>query len=156
MSGYRPQQYNNAPRPQSLRLGPYCLTTELTGCPLRTANMLFLLQLMTSGALRDCCATLAIPVMLFATAEAFEDHGDFEDALCVLLDINLNDNRSGIDLRLGLKAAGYSVPVIYMTGNDHPTVRRAALESGCLAYLTKPFSASSLIELLERASARMT
>ena len=81
MSGYRPQQYNNAPRPQSLRLGPYCLTTELTGCPLRTANMLFLLQLMTSGALRDCCATLAIPVMLFATAEAFEDHG-IEEGLC--------------------------------------------------------------------------
>jgi len=52
------------------------------------------------------------------------------------------------------KAAGCSVPVIYMTGNDHPTVRRAALESGCLAYLTKPFAASSLIEPLERA--RMT
>jgi len=94
--------------------------------------------------------------MLFATAEAFEDHGDFDAGLCVLLDINLNDNRSGIDLRLGLKAAGCSVPVIYMTGNDHPTVRRAALESGCLAYLTKPFAANSLIELIERASARMT
>ena len=89
--------------------------------------------------------------MLFATAEAFEDHGDFEEGLCVLLDINLNDNRSGIDLRLGLKAAGCAVPVIYMTGNDHPAVRRAALESGCLAYLTKPFAASSLIEPLEGA-----
>ena len=110
----------------------------------------------TLRGLKRLLRQFGYPSMLFATAEAFEDHGDFEDALCVLLDINLNDNRSGIDLRLGLKAAGYSVPVIYMTGNDHPTVRRAALESGCLAYLTKPFSASSLIELLERASARMT
>jgi FixJ family two-component response regulator len=96
------------------------------------------------------------PSMQFATAEAFEDHGDFEEGLCVLLDINLNDNRSGIDLRLGLKAAGCSVPVIYMTGNDHPAVRRAALESGCLAYLTKPFAANSLINALKSASARLT
>jgi AmiR/NasT family two-component response regulator len=29
----------------------------------------------------------------------------------------------------------------------------AALQSGCLAYLKKPFSAKSLIEPLERASA---
>jgi AmiR/NasT family two-component response regulator len=29
----------------------------------------------------------------------------------------------------------------------------AALESGCIAYLTKPFSAMSLIEPIEKASA---
>jgi DNA-binding response OmpR family regulator len=45
------------------------------------------------------------------------------------------------------------VPVIYITGNDNPATRMAALESGCIAYLTKPFSAKSLIEPLERASA---
>jgi AmiR/NasT family two-component response regulator len=43
-----------------------------------------------------------------------------------------------------------------MTGNDNPAVRKAALESGCLAYLTKPFSAKSLIEPVERASAGLT
>jgi CheY-like chemotaxis protein len=32
-------------------------------------------------------------------------------------------------------------------------VRMSALQSGCLAYLTKPFSAKSLIEPLKRASA---
>jgi AmiR/NasT family two-component response regulator len=51
------------------------------------------------------------------------------------------------------KAASISVPVIYMTGKDNPAVREAALQSGCLAYLTKPFSAKSLIEPLGRASA---
>lgn len=77
---------------------------------------------------------------------------DFEKAICIILDINLNDG-SGIELKHRLKAAGISVPVIYITGNDTPTVRMAALQSGCLAYLTKPFSAKSLIEPLERASA---
>ena len=90
--------------------------------------------------------------LLFSSAEAFADHSDFEEAVCVLLDINLGD-ASGIELRLRLKAAGSSVPVIYMTGNDSPAVRTAALQSGCLAYLTKPFSAKSLREPLERASA---
>jgi FixJ family two-component response regulator len=93
--------------------------------------------------------------VLFPSAEAFENHGDFEKVVCIVLDINLND-RSGIELRHRLKAAGIAVPVIYMTGNDNPAVRKAALESGCLAYLTKPFSAKALIEPVERASARLT
>jgi FixJ family two-component response regulator len=90
--------------------------------------------------------------VLFSSAAAFEKHGDFDKAVCVLLDIDLG-NGSGIDLRNRLKATNSSVPVIYMTGNDNPTLREAAHHSGCLAYLTKPFPARSLIEQLERASA---
>ena len=86
--------------------------------------------------------------LLFSSAEAFANHSDFEEAVCVLLDVNLGDV-SGIELRLRLKAAGSSVPVIYMTGDDSPAVRTAALQSGCLAYLTKPFSAKSLREPLD-------
>jgi FixJ family two-component response regulator len=86
--------------------------------------------------------------VLFPSAEAFENHGDFEKAICIILDINLTDG-SGIELRHRIKAAGNAVPVIYMTGNDTAAVRTAALQSGCLAYLTKPFSTQSLIEPLE-------
>lgn len=91
---------------------------------------------------------------LFESAEAFENHSELDKALCVciLLDINLNNGRSGIELRKHLKEAGHSVPVIYMTGNDSPAVHKAALESGCLAYLVKPISARSLIVPLERAA----
>jgi FixJ family two-component response regulator len=92
--------------------------------------------------------------VLFPSAKAFENHGDFEKAICIILDINLTDG-SGIELRRRLKAAGNSVPVIYMTGNDNPAIRTAAVQSGCLAYLTKPFSAKSLIEPLTRASAAL-
>ena len=90
--------------------------------------------------------------ILFSSAQAFKSHTDFEKAACVILDINLNDG-SGIELRHGLKAAGVSVPVIYITGNETPAVRKAALASGCIAFLTKPFSAQSLIEPLKKASA---
>ena len=88
----------------------------------------------------------------FSSAHAFKSFTDFENAVCIILDINLGDG-SGIELRRGLKTAGVTVPVIYITGNDNPTVRSAALASGCIAFVAKPFSAQDLIEPLQRASA---
>jgi FixJ family two-component response regulator len=89
--------------------------------------------------------------IVFSSAQAFKSHSDFEKAVCVILDINLSDG-SGIELRHGLKTAGVSVPIIYITGNESPAVREAALNSGCVAFLTKPFSAQELIEPLHRAA----
>ena len=90
--------------------------------------------------------------ILFSSAEDFKNHEDFDTAVCVVLDINLGD-ASGIELRQSLTARGVSVPVIYITGNDSLAVREAALASGCVALLPKPFSARSLIQSLERATA---
>jgi FixJ family two-component response regulator len=92
--------------------------------------------------------------VLFPSVEVFESHADFERAICIVLDINLNDG-SGIELRDRLNAAGISVPVIFITGNNNPIARAAALQSGCIAYLEKPFSTKSLMEPIERASARL-
>jgi FixJ family two-component response regulator len=89
---------------------------------------------------------------LFASGEALLLHGDFGKAFCIILDINLKDE-SGIDLRRRLADKGISLPVIYITGNDSPANRSAAMESGCIAYLTKPFAAQSLIEPIERVRA---
>jgi FixJ family two-component response regulator len=92
--------------------------------------------------------------VLFPSADAFQKHDNFEDAICVVLDINLGDG-SGVEVRHRLKAAGVSLPVIFITGNDNPATRMSAMASGCLAYLTKPFVAKSLIEPIERLSAGM-
>ena len=88
----------------------------------------------------------------FPSAEAFANHSNFDNAVCVLLGIDLGDG-SGIELRHSLKGAGNNVPVIYMTGNDSPAVRMAAHQSGFLAYLTKPISVKSPKDLLQTASA---
>ena len=89
---------------------------------------------------------------LFESADALLSHGDFGKAFCVILDINLN-GESGIALRRRLADSGVSLPVIYITGNDSEANRAAAIESGCIAYLTKPFAAPSLIEPIERVHA---
>lgn len=88
----------------------------------------------------------------FETAGALTDHSDFDQAFCLVLDINLSDG-SGIELRNRLAEKGVKVPVIYITGNDSDATRSAAVASGCLAYLTKPFTARSLMEPIERAAA---
>jgi FixJ family two-component response regulator len=90
--------------------------------------------------------------VLFDTAEGLQDHGRFDEACCIVLDINLSEG-SGIDLSYRLAASGVSLPIIYITGNDSHATRAAALESGCLAYLPKPFTAKSLIDPIERISA---
>jgi FixJ family two-component response regulator len=90
--------------------------------------------------------------ILFSSAEDFKNHTDFEKVVCVILDINLNDG-SGIELGHHLQAAGLSVPIIYITGEQNPAVRKAALDTGCIAFLTKPFSTQALIEPLNKAAA---
>jgi FixJ family two-component response regulator len=88
--------------------------------------------------------------ILFDSAKALFDHDDFDDAICIIIDINLN-NQSGIGLRRVLSSKGITAPVIYVTGNDSQASRLAAIESGCLAYLSKPFTARSFIDAVERA-----
>ena len=91
---------------------------------------------------------------LFDSAAALLNYADFGEAFCIILDIDLN-GQSGIDLRRQLVDRGVRLPVIFITGNDSDASRSAAIESGCIAYLTKPFPASSLIEPVERAREAM-
>lgn len=88
--------------------------------------------------------------LLFGSAAALIDHDDLDEAACLIIDINLND-QSGIALRRRLADGGVTAPVIYITGNDSPANRAAAIESGCTAYLTKPFTAHALIGSIQRA-----
>jgi FixJ family two-component response regulator len=93
---------------------------------------------------------LGYSCVLLPSADTFVNHREFDETICVLLDINLGDV-SGIELGQRLKSANISVPIIYMTGNDNPAVREAAHRSGCLAYLTRPVSGAFLAEKLQRA-----
>jgi FixJ family two-component response regulator len=88
-------------------------------------------------------------VQLFDSADALLGHGKFDQAVCLVLDIDL-DNHSGIALRRQLAAEGITVPVIFITGNDSEANRSAAVGAGCVDYLIKPFAATSFIGSIER------
>jgi FixJ family two-component response regulator len=90
---------------------------------------------------------------VFASAEAFLDRGAATDADCLLLDIDLG-GMSGLELQRRLACCGSAVPVIFMTALDDEATRVRALETGCVAYLLKPFVGRSLIDAVRIAVAR--
>jgi FixJ family two-component response regulator len=90
-------------------------------------------------------------VEVFDTVEGFLSGARLSDASCLVLDIDLNGT-SGIELKRQLTSAGVSVPVIFITGGDKEANRQAALNTGCVAYLEKPFPSSALIEAIESIS----
>ncbi len=91
--------------------------------------------------------------MLFDSAGALLQHQNYDQVLCIVLDIDLA-GESGIDLRRQLVARGIEVPVIFVTGNNSEDCRSAAMTSGCAAYLNKPFKPGSLIALVEAVCGR--
>jgi FixJ family two-component response regulator len=93
---------------------------------------------------------LGFGVQTFSSAEEFWSRADPLDAMCVILDIH-RSGASGIDLRRQLSQSGSAVPVIFITGKDSETTRKAALQAGCSAYLPKPFSAKALVDGINRA-----
>ena len=75
----------------------------------------------------------------------------------LLLDVNLPDG-SGHSLLKDLKAAGMTIPIIFVTGQDQEAAKVMGLEMGADDYITKPFSYAELIArikaVLRRAESR--
>jgi FixJ family two-component response regulator len=89
--------------------------------------------------------------VLFDSADALRHHDHFDHAFCIVVDIDLG-GPSGIDLSRWLAATHVTLPVIFITGNDNPEIRKkAANQSAYSAFLTKPFAAKSLIDAIRRA-----
>ena len=85
--------------------------------------------------------------ILFSSAQAFKSHTDFEKAACVILDINLQRWIGDRAEAWSQSCRRFRARHLHHRERD-PTVREAALASGCIAFLTKPFSAHELIEPL--------
>jgi CheY-like chemotaxis protein len=90
-------------------------------------------------------------VELFASAEEFQSAALTSKATCLVVDFNLGDV-SGLELARWLSAAGFDMPIIFITGSANDTVRTQCMEFGCVAFLQKPFLASLLMEALTNAS----
>ena len=101
-------------------------------------------------ALANLLAANEYTVELYDSAEAFLASVAASRASCLLVDVHL-DGISGIELGRGLASAGFRFPIIYMTGSTDETVRWRALQAGCVAFLTKPFTPPALDEALTAA-----
>ena len=75
-----------------------------------------------------------------------------QTATCLLLDIHLG-GFSGIELQRRLAASGSKWPVIFMTAKDDEATRNEAMDTGCIAYLRKPFAQHVLLNAISKAVA---
>lgn len=109
------------------------------------------------------------PATLALIGYMLEDESDFEMVMSqgfdealrlatervfdvVLLDINLGEARSGEDLLRALRAlpAYREVPILAFTAYALPGDQARFLEVGFTAYIEKPFTTETLIEVLGR------
>lgn len=90
----------------------------------------------------------------YPTAEAFLEDTRSTRVDCLVLDIHLGE-MSGFDLQNRLAITGAVPPIIFITALDEAETRERARRAGCVAYLRKPFSASSLLEAVRRGIGAM-
>jgi FixJ family two-component response regulator len=100
----------------------------------------------TEGLIRS----LGYAAATFASAEEFLQSDRLRQTSCLIADVQM-PGLSGIELHGRLAAAGYRMPVIFVTAFPEERIRVRALEGGACGFLSKPFSDESLIGYLDKA-----
>jgi PAS domain S-box-containing protein len=91
--------------------------------------------------------SLGYSAVTFSSAEHFLRSGVIAETTCLITDMQM-PGLSGLELHEALQSQGHQTPVIVITGYPNKKHRTRALESGAVAYLSKPFDEQTLIESL--------
>jgi FixJ family two-component response regulator len=89
-------------------------------------------------------------VMVFASAEEFLRFGSLQDTSCLVLDMHM-PGMSGLQLQSHLVAAGYRIPIIFITADPDERTRAGALQAGAMDFLFKPFGDDALLRGIRSA-----
>jgi len=99
-------------------------------------------------ALERLLGAAGMSVRSFHSPEALLASDAIGHASCLVLDVEL-PGLSGFELQHHLAAAGIELPVVFITGHDHPLFRHKAGLAGA-DYLTKPFPGRDLLRAVRR------
>jgi two-component system response regulator FixJ len=109
-------------------------------------------------AVRDSVAFLLrsakIDVRTYDSATAFLSAIAANDAGCVVTDVRM-PGMSGVDLLRQLKAKGFTMPVIVITGHGDIQLAVEAMKSGAADFLEKPFDDEVLLNSVKAALHRL-
>ena len=73
-----------------------------------------------------------------------------EETSCLIIDVRM-PRVNGLQLQNHLAAAGYKIPIIFITAYDDRESRRQAMQAGAVAFLAKPFASDILLETVRAA-----
>jgi FixJ family two-component response regulator len=99
------------------------------------------------GALGRLLSAYDYDTELYASAAEFLEAAMTSAAHCLVIDIQLGTS-SGIVLAKQLSGGGFMIPVIFMSADCDASTKKQAIELGCVAFLSKPFSGEDLIDAL--------
>jgi FixJ family two-component response regulator len=105
------------------------------------------------GAMSRLLSAFGYDTELYISAKEFLEVGNSTEAICLIVDIHLGES-CGIDFARHLTSQGLTIPMIFMTADASESLKKRAQESGCAAFLLKPFSALELIETIRNLPAR--
>jgi FixJ family two-component response regulator len=89
-------------------------------------------------------------VRAFPSAEEFLASECVGQTKCLILDVAM-PGMSGPELQRELSRRGQTIPIVFITGQKDPDLRRQLLTEGAVECLFKPFSAAALRKALNAA-----
>jgi FixJ family two-component response regulator len=87
----------------------------------------------------------------FESAQNFLKSGQLHETSCLIVDVQM-PGMNGLQLQSHLAAAGYKIPIIFITAHDNKESRQQALQAGAVAFLGKPFSDELLLQIIRAAT----
>lgn len=87
---------------------------------------------------------------VFESAEGYLKSGLLGDTECLVVDMQM-PGMNGLDLQNYLAAAGYSIPIIFITVYNDEESRGRAMSAGAVAFLSKPFSDEQFLQIIRTA-----
>lgn len=103
----------------------------------------------TSRALRRLIESFGYKVDMYHTATDLIEGNQYEDADCILLDVNLPDI-NGLDVQELLRQDDLHIPIVFLTGNGNVPMSVRAMKAGAIDFLLKPVSEEALLKALSR------
>jgi FixJ family two-component response regulator len=86
----------------------------------------------------------------FESAESFLNSIQLHDTSCLLVDVQM-PGMNGLELQSELAAAGYGIPIVFITAYDNKDTRWQAMQAGAVAFLGKPFNDEDLLQAVRLA-----
>jgi FixJ family two-component response regulator len=101
-------------------------------------------------ALPDLLRSFGLEARPFSSAEEFLASESLGRTGCLVLDVTM-PGMSGPELQLELARRKHDIPIVFITANSDDNMRPKVLRRGAVAYLTKPFSETAMLEAVSAA-----
>ena len=103
------------------------------------------------AAVESLVRSLGYAARGYASAELFLLSGDHAKTDCIVTDLQIPCGMSGLDLQDRLRAAGRTIPIVFITAFPEEHLRARAEAGGAIGFLAKPFDGRVLVKLLMQA-----